>query len=316
MWLINNPDMEIRELQPSDYATVFEAKAPYIYNTVKFNELNRKKAERVCYLGFFDGTKPRLGIILGEREGRLLSPFSAPFGGFSQVKPQTAANVFEAVELLKGYGKERGMNIRITLPPPIYSCSLTSLTTAALSLHGKLLWNDVNYHRELDFEGKAEEKFSQKARKNRRVAAEAGLRIERVERPDTESLLRAYSVIQDNRESLGYPLRMTFEEVKETAGVVDAFVLLGKQSEDAVAALIYPATAEIAQVIYWGDRISVRGLNLMNLFAAEVMQNCRDMGFRRLDIGPSSSEGVPSAGLCRFKESLGCVATAKPTFEL
>lgn len=308
--------MEIKELQASEYASIFEAKVPHIYNTVKFSEHNRKKAQNLNYLGFFDDTKPRLGIILGEREGRLLSPFSAPLGGFSQAKPQTAANVFEAVRLVKEYGKERGMNIRITLPPPIYSCSLTSLTVSALSLHGKLLWNDVNYHRELDFEGRAEEKFSQKARKNRRVAAEAGLRIDRIEHPDTESLLRAYSVIQDNRESLGYPLRMTFEEVKATAGVVGAFVFVGKQSEDAVAALIYPVSQEIAQVIYWGDRIAVRGQNLMNLFAAEVMQSCRDMGFRRLDIGPSSSEGIPSAGLCRFKESLGCTATAKPTFEL
>lgn len=308
--------MEIRELQPAEYATIFDAKVPHIYNTVVFSELNRSKAEAVHYLGFYDGTRPRLGIILGERDGKLLSPFSAPFGGFSQPKPQTAAFVFEAVSLLKEFGKAHEKKIRITLPPPIYSTSLTSLTASALALHGKLLWNDVNYHRELDFDEAPEEKFSQKARKNRKVAAETGFLIERIERPDIESLLRVYSVIQDNRKSLGYPLRMTFEDVAATAGVVGAFVFIGSQKEDAVAALVYPATTEIAQVIYWGDRIAVRGQNLMNLFAAEVMNRCRDMGFRVLDIGPSSSEGIPAAGLCRFKESLGCTATVKPTFEL
>lgn len=308
--------MEIRELQPAEYATIFEAKVPHIYNTVAFSELNRSKTEAVHYLGFYDGTRPRLGIILGERDGKLLSPFSAPFGGFSQPKPQTAAFVFEAVSLLKDYGRKQSMSIRITLPPAIYSTSLTSLTASALALHGKLLWNDVNYHRELDFHEAPEEKFSQKARKNRKVAAETGFLIEKIECPDIESLLRAYSVIQDNRKSLGYPLRMTFEDVAETAGVVGAFVFIGRQKEDAVAALVYRATTEIAQVIYWGDRIAVRGQNLMNLFAAEVMNRCRDMGFRVLDIGPSSSEGIPAAGLCRFKESLGCTATVKPTFEL
>lgn len=308
--------MEIRELQPAEYATIFEAKVPHIYNTVAFSELNRSKTEAVHYLGFYDGTRPRLGIILGERDGKLLSPFSAPFGGFSQPKPQTAAFVFEAVNLLKDYGRKQSMSIRITLPPAIYSTSLTSLTASALALHGKLLWNDVNYHRSLGFGESAEGGYDRNARNKWRLAVKTGLRTEISQQPDREKLHRVYSIIKDNHENLSYPLRMTFEDVAETAGVVGAFVFIGSQKEDAVAALVYPATTEIAQVIYWGDRIAVRGQNLMNLFAAEVMNRCRDMGFRVLDIGPSSSEGIPSAGLCRFKESLGCTATVKPTFEL
>lgn len=309
--------MEIRELQPAEYGTIFDAKAPHIYNTVAFNELNRPKAKALHYLGFFDGAKPRLGIILGERRGMLLSPFSAPFGGFSQAKPQTAAFVFEAVSLLKEYGQAHNMSVRITLPPPIYATSLTSLTASALSLHGRLLWSDVNYHRDLNFDDTPLKSFSQKARNQWRLAVKNGLLVEKYEKPSEVTLHRVYSVIKENHEMLGYPLRMTFEDVVMTAGVVNAFVFIGsKEDKDKAAALIYPASDENAQVIYWGDRLEARGQNLMNLLAAEVMTACRDMGFKRLDIGPSSSEGVPAAGLCRFKESLGCTATVKPTFEL
>lgn len=308
--------MEIRELQPAEYATIFEAKVPHIYNTVAFSELNRSKAEAVHYLGFYDGTRPRLGIILGERDGKLLSPFSAPFGGFSQPKPQTAAFVFEAVRLLKDYGRKQSMSIRITLPPAIYSTSLTSLTASALSLHGKLLWSDVNYHRELDFHEAPEDTHTIKTRKSWRQSVKSELKIEILNNPNAEEISRAYAVIKDNHDNLGYPLRMTFEDVKKTAEVVKAFVFIGKQTDDDVAALIYPSSKQNAQLIYWGDRMAARGQHLMNVFPEEIMSACRKMGFKRFDLGPASSEGVPSVGLCRFKESLGCSATVKPTFEL
>ena len=54
---------------------------PHPFISRGFTELNSRKVEQVLYIT--DNTnRPGLGLIVGLREGWLLSPFSAPFGGF------------------------------------------------------------------------------------------------------------------------------------------------------------------------------------------------------------------------------------------
>ena len=71
--------MTITEMTATEYETLFSS--GHVYNSVSFAMLNATKAESVRYLAVGDH-KHRFGIILGERGGRLMSPFSAPFGGF------------------------------------------------------------------------------------------------------------------------------------------------------------------------------------------------------------------------------------------
>ena len=76
--------MEILELSPKEYGQVFDR--PYhVFNGAAFSELNRHKCAGLHYLVFKD-SKIRLGLVLGERDGVLCSPFSAPFGGFSSLR--------------------------------------------------------------------------------------------------------------------------------------------------------------------------------------------------------------------------------------
>ena len=71
-----------------------------MFNSVAFTELNRGKCDDIHYLVFAD-SRVRVGIVLGERGGRLLSPFSAPFGGFCYNNSRQMIGVTdEAVALL------------------------------------------------------------------------------------------------------------------------------------------------------------------------------------------------------------------------
>ena len=79
--------MTIQEVSAQEYTNAIEHH-PHIFNTAAFSEINRHKADAVRYLLFADGGKTRFGMVLGGRNGRLLSPFSAPFGGFSANKQQ------------------------------------------------------------------------------------------------------------------------------------------------------------------------------------------------------------------------------------
>ena len=115
--------MTIQEVSALDYTNAIEHH-PHIFNTAAFSEINRHKADAVRYLLFADGRKTRFGMVLGERNGRLLSPFSAPFGGFSANKQQRLDIIEEAVKALAEYAKSVGKPVYIVLPPAFYAPTL------------------------------------------------------------------------------------------------------------------------------------------------------------------------------------------------
>ncbi len=88
------------------------------------------------------------------------------------------------------------------------------------------------------------------------------------------------------------------------------------EGADVAAAVVYNVAPEIMQVIYWGDCPGYERLHPMHRFAPELMHVCGAAGARILDIGPSSEDGIPSPGLCSFKESVDCLPTLKPRFRL
>lgn len=309
--------MELKEITAEEYGSLFDRHAPHIYNTVRFNELNRHKAQSVRYLAFV-APRPLLGIILGERDGALHSPFSAPFGGMTETEETTFEKITEAYRLLRSYGSEIGLKIEITLPPSFYAPKFITLQDAALKAEGTILWEDINFHRPLDFgEEGACARFSKSAREAMRHAERAGLEFHFFEHPTRDEIHRVYETVLSNHHALGYPVKMTEKEVIETAPVTGSrFMTITLGDEDVAAAMINSTTPDIAQAIYWGDRMTFRLLRPMNLLAAKMFEQCKTLGFKTVDLGPSSECGIVSAGLCRFKQSLGCRPTAKRRFRL
>ena len=307
--------MEVFSIGPEEYAAELDRYAPHVYNRVAFNLHNRSKADNVRFLVLAD-SKVRFGLIAGERDGRLLSPFSAPFGGLTWRGRQSVEHLFAASEALKRYASTTGKSISITLPPAIYSPSLVAGQTAAFGKVGRVNQPDLNYHVSLDFQpGNAVSKLTgPSSRNSRKVAMRRPHRLLIAGPADMEMARRVYEVIRANHEALNHPLRMSFEEVMATAPITGShFLLMQQAGEDVAAAVINNSAPEIAQIIYWGDHPHARIHHPMNLFATEVMEWARTQGFRLMDIGPSSEHGVPSPGLCRFKESIGCELSLKHT---
>ncbi|MDE6324016.1 MAG: GNAT family N-acetyltransferase [Paramuribaculum sp.] len=309
--------MEILRVSSEQYAGQFEQFAPHIYNTVAFSEHNREKSETLHHLVFSDGS-PRLGIIAGEKEGELRSPFSAPFGGFSSRGRQSIEHIAEAVRLLSGYAKSHGLRTRVTLPPALYAPSFIAHQAAALSLEATKTTIDTNHHRTLDFEpGNPESGFSPKGRNTLKSAMRQGLTLHLLDSSDPSQIMRAYEIIRRNHAELGHPLRMTFDEVVATAPITGSrFMTVARNGVEIAAAMVNATTPDVAQVIYWGDTAEGRRFHPMNFLAAALMENCRQSGIGIIDIGPSSENGIPATGLCRFKESIGCTATTKISFIL
>lgn len=137
--------MTIKEVTPDQYAAL-PLKHTHVFNTAAFSRLNAAKAERLHFLVFEEEGKPRYGITLGEREGWLLSPFSAPFGGFSYCKTPHIESLDAAAQMLADYAHNLGFRMRISLPPLFYAPQFLAETAAVLSRRSSATHIELNYH--------------------------------------------------------------------------------------------------------------------------------------------------------------------------
>lgn len=307
--------MQIIETSAGEYRKRFEV-FPHIYNSVAFSELNRHKAERLHYL-LLENTRLRFGIILGEYEDGLYSPFSAPFGGFTSAKVQCFDFINEAAGLLKAYSSGMGKPVVVTLPPEFYNERQFAAEANSLWRAGRVRTPEVNYHFLLSDFSRYDDVMERNARKNLHKAMAAGMEFRMIERGDADGVRRAYGVIRRNRAEQGYPLRMSYEDVVATAEVIPAdFFLVVHDGRDVAAAQVFHVSDGICQVIYWGDLREYSFMRPMNFLAYRLFEYYYRQGIRILDIGPSTEHGVPNYGLCAFKESIGCRSSLKFSFEI
>ena len=283
-----------------------------IYNTREFISLNASKAEAVRYfIGYDEDEAPRLGIVLGYRDGKWIAPFSAPFAEVAYDKPQSLERIYDFVSELADM--LQGAPLQITLAPELYDPKMLPKLTGVLANYAPKAYYDYNYHYDLADFPQFAELLDRSARKNFKRALTEEFTFE-----STDDIDRAYAVIKANRESHGYPLAMSLEQVRATVqpqGPVKAdFFILSHKGEDVAAAMVYHAAEGIVQVVYWGDAPGYNEMRPMNLLPYRLFAHYHSLGMRIVDIGPSSQRGIPSSGLCRFKENLGCRLSLKPTF--
>lgn len=304
--------MELVRVSNKDYVQLF-TNPNHIYNSVHFSELNRNKCKDIHYLAFRD-KKVRLGIILGEREDVLYSPFSAPFGGFTNNKTEKLEHYDSAAELLKQYGQKSNKKILLTLPPTIYGSTVAKTYSAFMRQGASMQYVDLNYQYELVQFLNFESYLDSSTRNKFHNSQKYDFSFVQLDEKNEVDVARAYSVIKKNRDARGFPLRMSLQQVIETVKIVPAkFFVLCYKGIDVAAAQIYQVTDTIAQVIYWGDVPEYSELRTMNYFTYKIFEFYHKNGVKILDIGPSSENGIPNYGLCEFKDNIGCSVSLKYT---
>ena len=306
--------MEILEVDANQYAEIF-SKPYHFFNTAAFNNINAYKCEQVFYLIFKD-TKVRLGIIFGQRNNKLVSPFSAPFGGFLATSEDVKLNQIDAaLEALTTWATSKKMEgMRIVSPSFFYNENFLNKVYNCLYRAGFESNNiELNYqfptHK---FNENYQTNIWYNARKNLKRAFQANLTFEKLA---NENGKQAYDVIAQNRKERGFPLRMTWEQVLETTTVMTAdFFLVKKEETPIAAAVVFHVADQIVQVIYWGDLPQYAEYKTMNFLSFQVFQYYKQQGIAIIDIGPSTEDSIPNHGLCEFKESIGCDISIKTEF--
>lgn len=295
----------ITELTAEEYRAL-DVRPEHCYNSAVFTELNAEKVDAVHYLAWFEEGKLRATLILGEDAATLRSPFSAPFGGFNCVREPSDVLVEMIFDDLRSYASEKGKRLRITFPPEFYSTSVSAFVIRAVNTPWIEVVSDYNYYYPTAGADEYESALSKDERKKLRRAVKAGYDFRMV--TDEAEKREVYEVIRRNRESQGYPLRMTLGQVMATEAAVkiDFFMMRDPEGNPVAAAICYHVSPGVVQVIYWGDLLEFRDSHPMNLLAMEVFRHYRETGVAIVDVGPSSTDGIPNRGLCTFKHRVGC----------
>lgn len=307
--------MDVFEVYGEEYLKII--KANLIFDSTGFNNLNSDKVENVRYFIFRD-TKNRFGLCMGGKKNSYKAPFSAPFAMFEPVRERWNIEQLEAAVdcILNLAQREKWNEISLTLPPNFYNHNLISATqNILLRKDFNLKHIDLNYAFDLSkvYVDNYKEKLPRNGRKNLNIAIKNDLLFSHCDNGD--QIKMAYEVIKINRESKGYPLRMSFEQVLDTIKVVPHdFFLISLEGKNIAAAQVFYVTDQIVQVIYWGDVPGFSEQKSINYLAYKLIQYYGQKGLKFLDIGPSTENGIPNYGLCDFKKSIGCEISTKMQF--
>lgn len=305
--------MEIIEISSEEYSALI-GEDNLVFMTSAFLEHNRGKVDALHYLLGVDAKK-RIALAIGEKDGEWKAPFSAPFGNLMVLQPDLPVDTaWDFVNALNAFVKEKGgKSIDLYLPADIYTGPMNTKVLNALLGNGYALeYLDINYS--FDLKNIQLESYQntlhRSAKRNLRLAREVGLDL--VHCDSREQKEEAYEIIRINRESRGFPLRMTCKQLMDTLSIVDHNVYLVKyQSQTIASAVVYHLNSSCAQVIYWGEIPGVSHLRSICYLAFCLISIYKEAGYRILDIGISTEYGIPNYGLCSFKESIGCIVSNK-----
>lgn len=308
--------MELIEIDSKEYKQLRGNRGP-IFCSEEFLELNKDKVEQVHYL-VLKNSKARLIFAIGEKDGKWSAPFSAPFSIPIELKKTTELEYYwEFAKLLSKFVEDHnGDVIDLYIQPDIYNQEQNSKIINALLGNGySIAYQEVNFSLNLIKCNSLhyEDQIHYNAKKNLKIALLSGLEFIKCEDVETKKI--AYDIIKINRESKGYYLAMTYDQVMSTTKIVKHdFFLVQHEDQNIASAIVFHVTEEIVQVVYWGDIPEVGELKPINYLAYELIKFYEGTEVKIIDIGPSSPKGIPNLGLCNFKESIGCDVTSKYRF--
>ena len=303
------------QITHKDYRDLFNKKYLTTFESADFANLNADKAEEVLYLIYRDSTKARFGTIGGVKNNSIFFPFSAPYSNLTKFADEIKVEHYHnAITELEVFCRDKNFySIQFTLPPEHYSLGhLTKLSHSFSKNVFSLKTFDLNHHFDLrGFDtGSYVESLTTKCRQKLKASFKAGLIFEL-----TDDLAEVYRIIKVNRESKGYPLRMSLEQLQTTLVRLGGDLFLVKSGKLNVAsAVTFKISTEVMQVIYWGNIPETEDVRPMNFLSYKMFEFYSLRGFASLDIGPSTDQGIANYGLCDFKESIGCKTTAKLTY--
>lgn len=245
-------------------------------------------------------------------DGFWRSPARGTFAGFvfhSDVRTEDQFAFYHAVETKL---KARGARRLEVLPAPM-AYDQASFANQIYLLHAngyRITHWDLNHFLTVDKRALSD-RMSYGNQKRLRKCLREGLEVKQL--PLT-ALPDVYSALTVNRESKGYVMSMTLEQLQTMVDTFpDAVILFGvRDGHDlAASAVCLRVSLNVLYVLYWGDRPGYTSLSPVVSLADAIYSYCQVQGVELLDVGTSTVNQEPNFGLIQFKRGLGFTESLK-----
>ena len=309
-----NEQSSLKIIDANDYKKLFPTD-PNPFISEGFISINSNKVDRIVRL-VQDVDKVQLGLVAGIKDDVLLSPFSAPFGGFHYKGESIYTSVIESfVSDLQSFAINSGLKeIRITLPPDIYNNRNNAKLTNVLMRNGfQIPIPDITNH--IDLKRFKNVFTHNSSRTYYNQALNKGLGFAETKQESDKKTI--YDLIVENRIRMGRPIHMSFEDVVKTANFfpTDFFKIVNADQEIIAGAMMYRFHKEIVYALLWGDDLKGRSDRAMDFLVFNLWSHYKAAGFHYIDLGISTVEGIPNEGLLRFKETHECQSSLRFHFK-
>lgn len=289
---------------------------PHPFISGAFCELNRSKVDSIIRL-VDSALEIPVGLLAGIRGDTLLSPFSAPFGGFHFRRDNIyISEIDKFLKQLADYAKSKSLRrIEIITPPDLYHGSFNAKAINSLFRHGyQTSCPDITNWVDLAvFNGGYSQKNSREYfRQAQRNKLQFGLTQDPIEWDEI------YNLIRINRAKFGRPIFMALDDIISTGKLwpVDFFKVVSENKQIIAAAIFYRSSHEICYAVFCGDNDEGRPLRAMDYLLLNLFSHYKAAGYRYMDLGISTESGIPNEGLLRFKESHESVSSLRYRFVL
>jgi hypothetical protein len=248
-------------------------------------------------------------ITFSHQKDKLLSPFSATYGGI-YYGPDSEFDFTVLVTKLNEYLTSLKLNeVKITLPPSHITDTKIINELVFLQNSWKKSIESINHFIELDKWSVNE--MSKGNRKKLRQCQETELSFME---GTPDDLAAAYQVIDENRKILGIKVSLRLDELRALLlnfpKKYSCYILKNHTGEIVASAFLVETSAENLYVYLWADNPKFRHLSPLVYLMNEIITVSKS-SYRYLDLGTSSIGGYPLEGLVRFKDNLGAKRSKK-----
>jgi hypothetical protein len=286
-----------------------------IFNDPTFLELHAPSAESIVVFELEESASEKIiaRCHFSMTPEGFRSPIKGTYGGyeFLETLPGSLAEVFilKTLAVLEGH---RLSPIEIVTAPFCYGYPEASAVHNILVRAGFTdQVPEMNFHREVRLDEKFSDRVNRGNVKRLRKAVERKLSFSLLERSQHEE---AYRLIADNRQRRGFPMTMSWAQLRDMEHAFPQRVhfMAALDGERMVASSVcIDVRADILYVFYWADAEDQQQLSPVTFLAQEIYGYCQQRGYRLMDLGISTDEGLPNWGLVGYKENLGFSASLK-----
>lgn len=288
---------------------------PHPFISEQFIELNSWKVDKIVRL-VNDNDTFSIGLVAGIKEGRLLSPFSAPFGGFHYRSEHIYVSEIESFLIgLQKYAETNDLKqIHLSLPPLIYQKSFNAkIVNTLIRLGYEMLLPEITCWVDL---GIFYDRFSYKmSRQNYNTALKHQLTFKNIH--NIEDKNNVFNLVLENRILFGRPIHMTFDELIKTSDLwpIDFFGVYNSGGQMVASAIFYQFTNSIVYGAFWGDNVEGRLLKSMDFLSFNLWSYYKSLGYKFIDLSISTEMGIPNESLLWFKEVHECTSSLRFCFK-